>query len=313
MIFKKGGNLNKITIEIVKKFSEDNNFSCLSLEYKNAITKMDFKCPKNHIHNTTWQVFSRKPCCSICSKLKKKTIEEIKEHALLDGTQCISEYYNPKEKLTFCCPSHNNHHYRMLWGNFQNGHRCKKCSDIKNGTLKRNSINYIQKYLFLNEDTLLSTEYKNAHKKLDIKCSDNHIFHMSWNTYQRGHRCWTCFKNNNRGEKHPNWNADRTRPRRLWYLQFNLNNLSILNKDANYSLYLHTNEYNIDHIFPRVAFIDNNLDRIYDKKLIYEICNSIDNLRIIPKEENTSKGGKYNQDEFMNWFENKLICKLMKI
>ena len=55
-----------------------------------------------------------------------------------------------------------------------------------------------------------------------------------------------------------------------------------------------------------MAFIDNNLDKIYDVKIIKEICNSKDNLRIVNNKENKSKYNKYNQEEFINWFNQKL-------
>lgn len=60
-----------------------------------------------------------------------------------------------------------------------------------------------------------------------------------------------------------------------------------------------TSKYAVDHIFPRIAFIDNNLDKIYNHKLIKEICNLRENLRIIPQKENSDKHAKYNQEEFM--------------
>ena len=55
-----------------------------------------------------------------------------------------------------------------------------------------------------------------------------------------------------------------------------------------------------------MSFIDNNLDEIYDKKIVKDICNLRENLRIILKKDNINKFSKYNQEEFINWFNKKL-------
>ncbi len=39
---------------------------------------------------------------------------------------------------------------------------------------------------------LLSTEYINAHQKLQYKCPNGHIHEMTWNNFQRGKRCPKC-------------------------------------------------------------------------------------------------------------------------
>lgn len=38
----------------------------------------------------------------------------------------------------------------------------------------------------------LSTSYKNIKSKLSFMCPKGHIFNMSFNTYQQGHRCGEC-------------------------------------------------------------------------------------------------------------------------
>jgi hypothetical protein len=100
---------------------------------------------------------------------------------------------------------------------------------------------------------------------------------------------------------------DRTISYRRRYLLTNKSDINTLKDDPNYETYLINKiKYSIDHIYPRVAFIDNNLDKEYNSKIVKQICNLRENLRIIPMNENKSKSGKYNQEEFMNWFNNKI-------
>ena len=123
------------------------------------------------------------------------------------------------------------------------------------------------------------------------------------------------------GEKHPMYNPDRTRKRRSDLLKFDYKHEIILNDDPMYNEYIEYKQistqikkskyaakpkYSIDHIQPRVAFIDNDLDNIYGTKTIKKICNLRENLRIITKEENGHKAGKYTQEEFMTWFNEKI-------
>jgi len=64
--------------------------------------------------------------------------------------------------------------------------------------------------------------------------------------------------------------------------------------------------YELDHIFPRKAFIDNDLDIKYNTFIVFWICNCSENLQFIPKDENQIKSGRYNQEEFIQWFNNML-------
>ena len=232
----------KLTYEYIKEYIEIHKYKLLSTEYKNSKTKLKLLCPEGHIYKVLFYHFKIYKCrCSECSIFKKKTIEDIKENALLDGTICTSDFYiNSVKNLNFICP--NKHEYKMCWKNFQQGQRCRQ-----------------------------------------------------------------CYEKNIIGKNHPRFKEDRTRQTRVEYLKFTHNKIKILSDEPNYNDYLiNKNFYQVDHIFPRIAFIDNNLDKIYNQTVIKEICNLRENLRIIPYKDNGSKGSKYNQEKFMNWFYNKL-------
>ena len=48
---------------------------------------------------------------------------------------------------------------------------------------------------------LLSTEYENAHQKLQYKCPEGHIHEITWNNFQRGRRCPDCANDKLRQER----------------------------------------------------------------------------------------------------------------
>lgn len=221
----------------------------------------------------------------------------------------IYKNYMNKDKLS--CPI--GHEIEMTFSNFKQGKRCSICSGNKKLT-QRFVFDYYAKYNYT-----LKSIYKNYMNKDELICPVGHEIKMKFNNFKQGSRCRKCYELNNIGENHPTYKKDRTRQSRSEYLKFNRTKIYILVDEPLYKNYIQSQnkakisdknwdrtEYTVDHIQPRIAFIDNNLDILYDKKLIKEICNSRDNLRIISQKDNGSKLGKYNQEEFINWFNQKL-------
>ena len=214
-----------------------------------------------------------------------------------------------KDKLT--CPV--GHKIEMSFNSFRQGKRCFKCFGSE-----KNSHDYVFEF-YANEQYIMHNIYINALTKDQLTCPVGHEIKITFNKFQLGGRCRICYLENNRGENHPSYNKeDRTRRIRTNYLSFDLKKLHVLQDDPNYNNYIQSQneaklsdnvwsrtEYHIDHIFPRIAFIDNNLDKLYNQTIIKEICNLRENLRIVHQKENGSKSGKYNNDEFMNWFNQK--------
>ena len=302
----------KLTLEFVKEYSLKDGTKCHSNEYINNSEYLQFECPSNHFYTMRWYNFKQGNRCSECYGNKKYTIEYIKKESIekYNITCLVDEYINSQTKMPFKCK--NNHIYYIHWNNVIHGYGCSTCS--KN---KKKTIEEIKEYALLDGTKCISKEYINSQEKLDFICSKNHTYQMISNDFQQGHRCRKCYLNNNYGENHPSYKKDRTRKRRLKNLSFDLYKHKILLDDPNYEYFLENyiksknkeiiiNIYSVDHIFPRVAFINNDLDNIYNKRLIYNICNLRENLRIIIKKENTSKAGKYNQQDFLDWFNLKL-------
>ena len=123
--------------------------------------------------------------------MKKRTIEEIKPAIELgDEYELISEKYigvHSKLKILhkFCGDV-----FQMSWVNFSHGHRCPECSRKKKALpfeAVKTRIESVENY------KLLSEEYINSRSKLKIlheSCGD--VFQMTWNVFQRGHRCPGC-------------------------------------------------------------------------------------------------------------------------
>jgi len=166
---------------------------------------------------------------------------------------------------------------------------------------------YVSDFYDSKDWTLLDV-YVRSNFKLNSLCPEGHLNNQSFNDFKQGRRCRTCQYINISGPNHYRWNLDRTRDIRSGYLRkTNKTLIKLLKDDYNYINYInYPKEYNIDHIFPRIAFIDNDLDNIYGLEVCKTISNLKENLKIISSKDNGSKGGKYNQEEFMNWFNDKI-------
>ena len=287
--------MKKITIEYIKEYSLLDENICISEKYIDYKEKLIFICNKNHKYLKSWNKFQQGQRCLVCSKnniiknKNKTTIEEIKIESLKENHICISTVYSAKEKLEFICP--NNHSYSNFWFNFKNGKRCKFCSK----TLKK-TIEEIKEYSSNYNYTCLSTIYNNAHEKLKFICSENHIFEMSWNCFQREQRCRTCYLKNNQGINHPNFNPNRKelslniRIRR----KFNKNwTIKHMKDDPNYDIFLNNSDnYVVDHIIPIKLFGKILTNYKLNEEHVKKIINQRDNLQLLVIKENSDKRSK---------------------
>ena len=302
----------KLTHEFVFKYYNDNNYILNSI-YKHALHKDKLTCPVGHEIEMTFGNFKTGYRCGKCFGSEKFSHEYVSNYYKNENYTMKSIYNGGNNKDSLICP--NGHEIKMLFNNFKNNNsRCLKCSGKE-----QYSNEYVENFIKSEGWIKISTVYKNNKTKLELICPNGHVQFKTFESFKKGKRCKQCYFENNIGENHPKFKEDRTRTIRVKYLQFDLNKLYILQDDPLYDIYIQSQmeaklqstkdwsrtEYNVDHIFPRIAFIDNNLDKIYNQTIVKEICNMRENLRIISKNENGSKSGKYNQEEFIEWFINK--------
>jgi len=206
-------------------------------------------------------------------------------------------YKRSNDYLNMICP--NGHFCKIRYNNFYKGHRCGLCSNRY-----KFNFNSIKKIIENEGYILLDTEYINSKTPLNLICNNGHEYKQTFAQFNIGRRCRDCFFKKNKADGNKRWKSDRTRNRRTKILSFCLSNINILKDDPNYTEYLKNPEnFNIDHIFPRVAFIDYNIDKKFGLNICKELCNNIENLRIIPKEENLKKSCKYNHLDFLLYIQ----------
>lgn len=189
--------MRKLTYDQVKQDIEKTGYKLLSTEYVNNVTKLKMMCTEGHIFEMTYGNFYTGYRCAICNGQKHtysyvKDFIEDKDYKLLS-----TEYVNNVTKLKIQCPE--GHIFEMRYNDFQSGCRCPVC----NGNKK---LTYDQVKQIIENVTgykLISTEYKNAHSKIKMMCTEGHTFEMRYNSFRAGSRCPECNKENvtSKGEK----------------------------------------------------------------------------------------------------------------
>lgn len=192
---KKGG-LNKHSYEYVKEYFEKEGYKLLSNEYNNGNEKLQVICPNGHRWEVRFRAFKSNKCrCPYCSgKGIKFTYDFIKEYIESFGYELkTNKYKNSKTKLLIVCP--NKHEFKISWGDFKQGHRCSYCNKKHHYT-----YNEVKEYVESFGYKLLSKEYTDCKKYIEVSCPLNHRYYVTFDKFKNaGNRCSIC--NISKGEQ----------------------------------------------------------------------------------------------------------------
>ena len=114
-----------ITYKDVKEAFEKEGFTLLSKEYKNAITKLEYICPKGHEHSVSWNSFKNGTRCPKCNTSKgekviedyltKNNIEYIPQYRFSDCRNLLPlpfDFYIPS--LNVCIEYDGEQHFKIV-------------------------------------------------------------------------------------------------------------------------------------------------------------------------------------------------------
>lgn len=140
--------------------------------------------------------------------MKHKYVDVKNRFGSCGYTLISKEYKNNRTKLHLICPE--GHDYYSSYTNFfSRQRRCRVCSNINLGNIKRLSLGVVSNTFKKEGYTLLTKEYKNVDQKLDFICNKGHNYSMSYHNFKTGWRCVKCrgerHSNLFSGSGHPNW------------------------------------------------------------------------------------------------------------
>jgi len=185
--------VKKLSIEYINNEFNKCGYKLLTTNYINSRCKLDYICPNGHKHSISWNGWKKGDRCPYCSNLAKPTIEFIKECISNEGYTLIStEYVNAKTNIELIC--NNGHIFYITWSNWKNKTRPRRCPHCS----KRPPIDieFVKHNIESGGYKLISNQYINAKTKLELICSNNHTYNVSWDNWStKNNRCPICNSN----------------------------------------------------------------------------------------------------------------------
>jgi hypothetical protein len=132
---RRKNNSNKLTLKDCQDSAILKGGLCLSTEYVNNKTKMDWKCSEHHEWTTIYDSIQRGSWCLKCSTKRtadgqRLTLKDCQDLAISKGGLCLStEYVNNNTKMDWKCSE--NHEWTTTRGSIQAGRWCPNCSGNK--------------------------------------------------------------------------------------------------------------------------------------------------------------------------------------
>jgi hypothetical protein len=129
---KRRGNSQRIGIVEIQKLAKSKGGECLSKEYVNSNTKLEFRCRKGHDWKTTYGSLRRGSWCPFCyyeksGESQRLSIDDLQRVAKSRGGKCLStEYVNANTKVEWQCKE--GHTWKATPGSVNSGCWCPICA-----------------------------------------------------------------------------------------------------------------------------------------------------------------------------------------
>jgi hypothetical protein len=219
MFLRKKEMSKKYTIEEVRKIFEDEGCILQSKVYKNARTPLDYICECRNESKISLDNFKRGKRCNRCGA--KKTAEKQKfsynyvyNYFKEKGCELKSKTYkNTKILLNYICSCGNESEIRF--GDFKEGHRCRRCGYQKVANKEKLDILYVRKYFLDRHCKMIDYFYINSGTPINYICSCGNRSKITFDSFRAGHRCKKCFLKRNSGENHHKYNPNLTNEDRI--------------------------------------------------------------------------------------------------
>lgn len=188
---------------------------------------------------------------------------------------------------------------------------------------------YVEEYFKAQGCQLLET-YTKSNLSMKYICKCGNESKCNWNNFMRGRRCQFCLVDKRKGENNYQWRSDREgkhleyRWRQVAYRvlkqigrkpecsvllcreYFGYTIEEFKNHIKSQPGYTLDGDWVIDHIYPVWAFVESG---VCDLRII----NSLENLKVVLKTENSEKCYKFNPVAFVCWLCDKGACDATKI
>jgi glutaredoxin len=127
------------SIEKMRDLASNRGGKCLSREYVNSKTRLEWECAEGHRWWTAPVTVGGGSWCPVCAHTQRLTLAEFRTLAASRGGKCLSRKYKNKEtKLRWQCVT--GHRWFAKAGNVKRGAWCRRCANNQ----RRNRWNHSQ-------------------------------------------------------------------------------------------------------------------------------------------------------------------------
>lgn len=189
-------NARRSNIEEMQDLAKSRDGVCLSKEYVNSQTKLEWQCKEGHIWDATPNDIKQGGWCRLCG-IKKVTdkqrlhIEDLQELAKNRGGVCLStEYINNRTNLKWKCKD--GHIWDAAVSNIKAGKWCPICGIRISGEKKRLTIEEMEEIAGNRGGRCLSKKYIDAQTKLRWQCNEGHVWEAVPMSIKKGSWCPKC-------------------------------------------------------------------------------------------------------------------------
>lgn len=175
----------RFSIKNAKELATFKDGKCLSTEYKNARSRLTWKCKEGHIWDAPYDSIRSGRWCPYCAGKRpfdKRMLDEIAEKK---GGKCLSQNYRPGQKVKWQC--NKGHLFSSLPSSAKKGHWCPYCARSAPLTLE-----HAKKLAESRGGKCLSQKYVKSSYKLEWECDNGHRWKASYNSVSKGSWCPIC-------------------------------------------------------------------------------------------------------------------------
>ncbi len=168
------------------ELAREHNGFCLSAEYKNTQTHMEWECEQGHRWSAVPYGVQQGKWCPYCAGHDRKDIEYLQGLAAKHGGVCLAtEYKTALSRYQWRCSK--SHEWTAIAGNIQQGYWCPYCAGVV-----PNDLAFLKDLAAKKSGLCLSTEYINNRTKYQWQCARLHEWAATAKDVERGRWCPAC-------------------------------------------------------------------------------------------------------------------------
>ena len=189
----------RMDIAQLEELARERGGRCLSTEYVNSMTPLEWECAEGHRWVAIPNNVRRGTWCPVCARSRQGgnaysvTIETLREVAHARGGECLEdEYLGVFAHHRWRCAE--GHEWEAICDSVRRGSWCPVCTAQSSAL----SIEVMQEFAAQRGWRCLSKEYRTNQTRLEWECAEGHRWLSTYNRVQQSDGCPRCRKEERR-------------------------------------------------------------------------------------------------------------------